>query len=298
MKRQFISLIVIATALLLATAGCSPVAPLPTAPPPQIEATPMPAATLSRADISVTMVAGTCKLEGTREVYPDTFSIAFVGGDQSSPLYGLAVVSLTDGKTLTDLQQWPSAAQPPWVRLLSDGSVLPETRVVWSVHASENPVFIVCFTSPPDKKVAVLGPIEIALLQAKATQTPTPRPTAALPPADIAVRISGDGCKLEAPKPVYPATFTIALVGEANKAGYSYGLTVISLAEGKTLEDLKQTKGTSPPAWVTVEGAIGGDPGVTTQATVTVSKGPIYMVCWTQPPERAIGRLGPVEIAK
>jgi hypothetical protein len=308
MKRQFARLLVIVAALTLALAGCAPLA----APAP-IQSS-LPEATLTPADITVTMIGGTCKLEGAQQVYPDTFSIALVGGDQSVAVYSLALVSLAEGKTLADLQG-PGTAQPPWVRLLTDFSTAPGQRTVQSVKVDANPVFLVCFTSPPDKAVGALGPIEIALPQAPATQAPTPEPTAtlpqatatqaptpkstpALPPADITVRISATGCKLEAPKSAYPVTFTIALLGEANKAGYSYGLTVISLAEGKTLEDLRQSKGTSPPPWVTVEGAIGGDPGVTTQATVTVSKGPIYMVCWTQPPERVIGRLGPVEIAK
>jgi hypothetical protein len=309
MKRQFARMLTIGAVLTLALAACSPMAvPAPTQPPPQAEAT------LAPADITVTMVGGTCNLEGTRQVYPDTFRIALVGGDQSVGFYGLAVVSLADGKTLADLEG-AGPAQPPWVRLLTDFSTAPGQRTVQSVKVDANPVFVVCFTSPPDKAVGALGPIEIALPQAAATkaptpeptatlpratatQAPTPKPTATLPPADITARISGTGCKLDAPKPTYPATFTIALVGEANKAGYAYGLTVISLAEGKTLEDLKQSKGTTPPVWVTVEGAIGGDPGLTTQATVTVSKGPIYMVCWISPPDRVIGRLGPVEIAK
>jgi hypothetical protein len=308
MKRQLARLLVIVAAMTLALAGCAPLAaPAPTQPS-------FPEATPTPADITVTMVGGTCKLEGTKQVYPDTFSIALVGGDRSVEFYGLAVVSLDEGKTLADLEG-AGPAQPPWVRLLTDFSTAPGQRTVQSVKVDANPVFVVCFTSPPDKEIGALGPIEIALPQASATQAPTPEPTAALPqatatqaptpkptatlpPADIIVRISATGCKLEAPKPPYPATFTLALVGEANKAGYSYGLTVISLAEGKTLEDLRQIKGTSPPPWVSVEGAIGGDPGVTTQATVTVSKGPIYMVCWAQPPLRAIGRLGPVEIAK
>jgi hypothetical protein len=305
MKRQFARMLTIGAVLTLALAACSPMAvPAPTQPPPQAEAI------LAPADITVTMVGGTCKLEGTKQVYPDTFRIALVGGDLSVEFYGLAVVSLADGKTLADLEG-AGPAQPPWVRMLTDFNTAPGQRTVQSVTVDANPVFLVCFTSPPEKAIGRLGPIEIALPQDTATQAPTAtlpqptvaqarplEPTATLPPADISVRISGTGCKLEAPKPAYPATFTIALVGEANKAGYSYGLTVISLAEGKTLEDLKRAKGTTPPAWVTVEGAIGGDPGVTTQAAVTVSKGPIYMVCWISPQDRVIGRLGPVEIAK
>jgi hypothetical protein len=77
-------------------------------------------------------------------------------------LFGLAIVTLDEGKTFQDLDAWPSTDQPPWTTLLSFAEASPGSglRTVW-VPAQKRPIFMVCFTAYPETKTTVLGPVAV-----------------------------------------------------------------------------------------------------------------------------------------
>ena len=62
--------------------------------------------------------------------------------------YGFAVVTLYGDKTLADLEAWPSTDQPPWTKLYSLTSDIPQgTRFEEDAWLVDGPIYVVCFTA-------------------------------------------------------------------------------------------------------------------------------------------------------
>ena len=137
------------------------------------------------------------------------------------------------------------------------------------------------------------------------TSTSLPTATAALPPA-FTVTIMGTKCTLDGPMTVPFGKFTIKLVIEKQKISeMGYGLVTID--EGKTLEDLK-TVPAAQPAWVHRLAGEHKFEGTSSRVFNLAKmpafyKGePFYVVCfWTDPElsiRQNIGAFGPIEVMK
>ena len=137
------------------------------------------------------------------------------------------------------------------------------------------------------------------------TPLPTPTATAALPPA-FTVTIMGTKCTLDGPMTVPFGKFTIKLVIEKQKISeMGYGLVTID--EGKTLEDLKAATA-AQPAWVHRLAGEHRLEGTSSRAFDLAKmpafyKGePFYVVCFYTDPELSlrqnIGAFGPIEVEK
>jgi hypothetical protein len=82
--------------------------------------------------------------------------------------------------------------------------------------------------------------------------------------------------------------------GEDKKA---YGLTFFTLDAGKDIVDLMAgTSLPSPPSWSNMLTLWEVDPGTSETNTLTVAEGPLYLVCWSKPPDLAVGNVGPFEV--
>jgi hypothetical protein len=114
-------------------------------------------------EITVTFDGDQCAYNGPASVPAGQITVILDVEDQKDyDGYGLAVVTLDEGKTFDDLDAWPSAGQPLWAQLhgLLDG--IPQgSRSEMTVAAFEGPLFLVCFTATPITKTGVLGPVKV-----------------------------------------------------------------------------------------------------------------------------------------
>jgi hypothetical protein len=145
-------------------------------------------------------------------------------------------------------------------------------------------------------------PVPTALPQ---TATPFLTATAALLPA-FTVTIKGTKCTLDGPMTIPFGEFTIKLVIEKQKISeMGYGLVTID--EGKTLNDLKAATA-AQPEWVHRLAGEHKLEGTSSRAFDLAKmpafyKGePFYVVCfWTEPElsiRQNIGAFGPIEVKK
>ena len=75
-----------------------------------------------------------------------------------------------------------------------------------------------------------------------------------------------------------------------------YALTLFNLDPGKDILDLMVTTVGLPPSWgdMLLEAELG--PGESNTYTLTLEKGPLYLICWSKPPDLPIGNSGPIPV--
>ena len=121
-------------------------------------------------EVTVTFSGETCTFNGP-ESLPAQFNINVVVEGQGNTKYGYVLATLDEGKTIADLQAWPSTDSPEWLKdfLWDSGPIFgpgsnTKQNVDWSSNASvvDTPVYFVCFADDPVRKIGALGPIEIA----------------------------------------------------------------------------------------------------------------------------------------
>ena len=165
-ENRFVVVFSMAVVLVLLTA-CG--APQPTAtmvPTSELAVIPTdtpPAPAEANAAIAVTFEGDECVYHGPDEFPAGRISVILDVEDQKDhEAYGLAVVTLDEGKTFEDLDAWPSTGRPLWAQLHGLLEGIPRgSRVETTVTAFEGPLFLVCFTADPVTKSGTLGPIEI-----------------------------------------------------------------------------------------------------------------------------------------
>jgi len=124
-------------------------------------------------------------------------------------------------------------------------------------------------------------------------QAPTPALSEA---ADITVTIEGNRCRYDGPMTVKPGEIKAAMdVKDLDKE--TYAVTFFNLDEGKTFDDLMAATQGFQPAWAHMIGeSEAGLPGKRNTFLFLAKQGPLYVVCWSKPPDMAIGGLGPIAV--
>jgi ketosteroid isomerase-like protein len=125
---------------------------------------------------------------------------------------------------------------------------------------------------------------------------PTAAPSTDTPTSEINVIIANDTCSYEGSMVLQagPVTVNVDATGEAKKA---YGLTFFSLDPGKDILDLMTTTPLpSPPSWSKMLTLWEVSPGASKTYTFGADEGPLYLVCWSKPPDLAVGNIGPFEV--
>jgi ketosteroid isomerase-like protein len=128
-----------------------------------------------------------------------------------------------------------------------------------------------------------------------------PEPTAA-PPSDppvseMTVTIAGGVCTTDSPLTLQAGEVTATLdVQDQDKS--LYALTLFNLGEGKDFLDLMAATVGMQPSWADdlLYEELG--PGQNATYTFTVEQGPVYLVCWSKPPDIAIGNAGPFTVVQ
>jgi ketosteroid isomerase-like protein len=125
---------------------------------------------------------------------------------------------------------------------------------------------------------------------------PTAAPSTDTPVSEINVIISEDTCSYEGSMILQAGAIKVNVdaTGEDKKA---YGLTFFTLDAGKDIVDLMAgTPLPSPPSWAKMLTLWEMSPGTSETNTLTVAEGPLYLVCWSKPPDLAVGNVGPFEV--
>jgi len=127
-----------------------------------------------------------------------------------------------------------------------------------------------------------------------------PEPTAALstdtPVSEINIIIADDTCSYDGTLVLKagPVTVNVDATGEDEK---TFGLTFFTLDPGKDLVDLMaSTLQPAPPSWSNMLTLWEIGPGTSTTHTFGADEGPLYLVCWSKPPDLAVGNVGPFEV--
>lgn len=120
-------------------------------------------------------------------------------------------------------------------------------------------------------------------------------PSTEQPVSDMAVTIAGGTCSIEHPAPLQAGKIKVTLnIKDQNKDRYA--LTLFNLEEGKDFLDLMASTVGMPPSWADILLMEELEPGKSATYTFTVEKGPVYMICWSKPPDLPIGNAGPIEV--
>lgn len=166
--------------LVMAATACGGAQATPTAEPAMPTAEPVaptaepatPAVEPEPAKITVTFEGGQCIYIGPDEVPAGRITVVLDVEDQTEyEEYGLAVVTLDEGKTFEDLDAWPSTSQPSWAQVHGLLEEVPQgSRAEMTVIALEGPLFLVCFTAYPITKSGTLGPVQVVNLVTSADE--------------------------------------------------------------------------------------------------------------------------------
>jgi hypothetical protein len=131
---------------------------------------------------------------------------------------------------------------------------------------------------------------------AKAVQLEEPAtPSTEKPASEITVTFEKGTCTTN-PAVLQPGEVTVN-VNMKDQDNEKYALTYFTLDQDKDILDLMaSTIMPTPPSWSDMFSIVELNPGENKSYNITVEKGPVYMICWSQPPDLPIGNAGPIEV--
>lgn len=116
------------------------------------------------------------------------------------------------------------------------------------------------------------------------------------PISEMTVKIEAGTCTVENPI-ILQAGEIKATLNVLDQDNSLYALTIFYLNEDKDLLDLMaSTAASEPPSYADMLLYEELEPGQSKTYTFTIKKGPVYMICWSQPPALPIGNVGPIEV--
>jgi len=122
-----------------------------------------------------------------------------------------------------------------------------------------------------------------------------PAPSTEQPISEMTVTIAGGTCAIDNPAPLQAGETKVTLnIKDQNKD--LYALTLFNLSEDKDILDLMATTTGMPPSWADMLLMEELESGKSATYTFTVEKGPVYLICWSSPPDLPIGNAGPIEV--
>ncbi|MFN2134489.1 MAG: nuclear transport factor 2 family protein [Candidatus Promineifilaceae bacterium] len=142
---------------------------------------------------------------------------------------------------------------------------------------------------------ASVGKFKRALAEMMPAETEAEAPVET-PASEMQVTIAGGTCLYEGPLALQAGQIAVTLdVQDLDRE--KYALTFFTLDPGRDMVDLMASTVGDPPSWAHFL-ALPNDkkPGEITTFNVTMKQGPVYAVCWSSPPDLAIGRIGPFSV--
>jgi hypothetical protein len=124
---------------------------------------------------------------------------------------------------------------------------------------------------------------------------PTATPFSGTPGSELTVTIAGGTCTIDGPVALKAGDVKVNLnVQDQDKS--KYALTLFTLDPDKDLLDLMVATYGQPPSWGDMVILVELGPGESETYTVKLEKGPLYLICWSQPPDLPIGNSGPIPV--
>lgn len=310
MKTLLKELAVFLLILVLGIAGCAAPAtrPLPTQPPPTQPPAPEVtevAEVNSPSDIVLKMAeslnAG--DLEGSLDYFADDSVTYFVG----MPPTGMEIYRGKEG------------VRPIWeecigshfkmeVEIISvTGDVINARTKTWHDFTRQLGVapneFVETYVVKDGKIVlysSVLTEEALARFRPALAAVMPPEPTAApstdTPVSEISVLISDDTCSYNSALVLKAGEIKVN-VDATDEDKKTYGLSFFTLDANKDMVDLMaSTYLPVPPSWSNMLTLWEVSPGTSETNNFTVEEGPLYLVCWSKPPDLAVGNVGPFEV--
>jgi hypothetical protein len=147
-------------------------------------------------------------------------------------------------------------------------------------------------TTITEESLAKLKPALAAVMPPEPASAPLADPSV----SEMIVTIEGGTCTTDNPASLQAGEIKVNLNVKDQKND-KYALTFFTLDESKDIADLMaSTIMAAPPSWSNMFSIVEVGPGESKNYTITVDKGPVYMVCWSSPPDLAIGNAGPIEV--
>lgn len=143
-----------------------------------------------------------------------------------------------------------------------------------------------------------LGRLKAALAEAMPAEaeaeTEAVAPTTT-PVSELIVTIAGGTCSIEEPV-ILKAGKVQLTVDVKDQNRQSYAVVFLTLDPGKDFMDIMAATTGYPPSWSSVLHYEAVGPATSRTYEITVSKGPLYGICMSKPPDHPIGNLGPFEV--
>lgn len=114
--------------------------------------------------LTVTMADGKCVSEGSTQVPFGEISIKFI--NQYPDRIGmLGIVTIDEGNSFTDLDAWPDAKAPPWIKAIGYIDLDPGKEDTITVEVGDKALYLVCLETLPGGNILIsktwtYGPIE------------------------------------------------------------------------------------------------------------------------------------------
>lgn len=153
--------IIVFSVLLILLIGCKTTPEVEEAiDPKQINTEPESEEVIKPSKINIVFNGDKCTYKGPGSVQAGQITMNWEAKGIPRDSYGIALVSLEDGKTFKDLDDWASTDKPTWAKLLDYREATHESFRFYT-YLWDGTVYIVCFTAEPGAKVGVLGPINV-----------------------------------------------------------------------------------------------------------------------------------------
>jgi hypothetical protein len=203
-------------------------------------------------------------------------------------------LTLVPGKDFMDLMAATMGpGHPLWSRLLHYQEVGPGESQTYTITVTEGPVYAVCWSKPPEVPIGNVGPFTVSPAAKAAPPTETPK-------SDIVVTFTNGICKYEGPA-ILPGGELTVTVEAKDRDKEAYAAAWFNLAQGKGLSDLKKAQDSpAPPPWADMIALQEAPPGGSKTYSLTIEKGPLYLLCWSGSPDQAhlVGSKGPLEVGQ
>lgn len=122
-----------------------------------------------------------------------------------------------------------------------------------------------------------------------------PIPSTEEPVSEMLVTIADGTCSLDQSSSLKAGEIQVTWkIDDENKEGYA--LTLFNLNGDKDLLDLMASTAGNPPSWANILFLQELGPGESQTHTFKVENGPVYLICWSKPPDLPIGNVGPIEV--
>lgn len=141
--------------------------PEPTTEPPSIPAV---------SEMTVTIANGSCTIDNPLKLQAGEIKVNLNVEDRDNSLYALTLFNLDPGKDILDLMVATVGIQPGWADMLLYKELGPGKSETYSFTLEKGPLYMVCWSQPPDLAIGNAGPIFVEEVQAVVQPIPTLEP--------------------------------------------------------------------------------------------------------------------------